>query len=418
MTKPTFYTILFCFWIVVVSLAYFLTLVTNTPSWIALVVCLAFAFVGLRHIPNFIGAVFASTKQKDTLGIAMLLMGLILTIYHANQVSDKYGHWDAWWFWNLRANFLTRKEHWILAFSGLQYGTMFTIPVPHSDYPPFLPLLIGFCWRTIGMQPAVIPYAWGMLAYLLIPTIIFIELRSRNIVIAAAVLILFATQEPLIKLGTSQTADIWIALFLLLAFISYHYCEQGQNGKLIVLSGAMFGAALWTKNEGLLLLLVFLAFYASSMWRKKILSKFFLGLSLPLVALILFKTVLAPLNDFFTDQQNIPWPYLVDWNRYVEIWVNTKEAVQLYFSYVPYLLMGYIILCLIDKHQVNRSMLALVSCFLLYLSIYIFSPHNIGWHVQTSIDRLILQLLPAMIWIIALRASRIQFKLMPLDKEL
>src|ERR1043165_4494447 len=56
----------------------------------------------------------------------LLVIGLLAIVYKSYLLEKKDGHWDAWWFWNLRANFLTRSDNWKLAFSGKQYGTMFT----------------------------------------------------------------------------------------------------------------------------------------------------------------------------------------------------------------------------------------------------------------------------------------------------
>jgi hypothetical protein len=354
-----------------------------------------------------------SAEKRDTPGLVMLMIGLILLVYQANQVSEKYGHFDAWWFWNVRANFLTSRDHWLLAFSAKQYGGTFTVPVAHSDYPPFLPLMVAFFWRTINMQAPVVPYAWSTIAYVLISTTLFVETRSRSLIVASIVLLLFATNTTLISLGTAQTADVWIALFLLLAYICYHHSEQANNSALILFSGAMFGAAAWTKNEGLLLLIVFLLFHFLSMWRRGLLGRFFLGLSLPLFALIGFKIFIAPANDFFANQQHFPWENLFDTSRYSEIFVKIKETIQYDYAYIPYLLIGYFFLCLFEKRRVDKSMLAILTCFLLYLSVYVFSPFNVGWHVQTSSGRLIFQLLPTTIWIIALRVSDRRFRLMP-----
>lgn len=414
MSRPIFYSVIFCFWLFSISVLYFVSLILNVPLWVNTTFICFLPIILIIYIPK----IHYIVSRQDKLAIVILCLGLIAMAYNQYSICEKYGHWDAWWFWNVRANFLTRSECWKLAFASDQYGTVFTIPVAHSDYPPFLPLIVAFCWRIIGMQASVVPYTVSVFAYILMSSILFLELSTRNIVIAAGALLLFITQESLVKLGTSQTADVWVSLLLLLAVICWHSYRKEQNKMLITLSGAMFGITLWVKNEGFILLTVFLVLHAATLLRTKTFYSFIKGLTLPLSSVILFKVLLAPKNDFIADHHGFPWRQIIEVNRYTEIWAITKEIVQLYFPFIPYLMAAYIVLCFSIRSKIDRLAIMLFACFMAFLFAYVLSPHNLGWHVRTSVDRLIFQLLPTLIWIVAVKASRFEFRLKTIDKSL
>jgi len=393
------------------SIVYLISLWLSLPVW-AILIGMSAVSLGLwKLIPAYPEFELTATRSERVWTAVLLIIGLAIIIYKAYSVEEKAGHWDAWWFWNMRANYLARPEHWRLAFSGNQYGTPFTVPVAHSDYPPFLPLITGFCWRLLSMQPAVLPFVWSMLALLLIPAVLFIELFPRNKVVAITALFFFTTQDYIIKLGTSQTADVWIALFLLLACISYHAFNVTRDKACILFLGAALGCCLWAKNEGVLLTGVFMAFTIPAIIRQRCLNKFIQGIAVPLLALVFFKMALAPPNDIIAAQDESIWVKISDLSRYRDVRRLTWDMVELYFPALPYLLAGYFIFCILEKKRPDRTIWIVLLGFMAYLSVYIVTPHNIGWHINTSVDRLVFHLFPALLWIISLRLTRVRFEL-------
>lgn len=288
---------------------------------------------------------------------------------------------------------------------------MFTVPLAHSDYPPFLPLLNGLCWRLMQMQPSVIPFGWSMFSLLLIASVLFLELYPRNRVIAIASLFFLTTQDHFIRIGTGQLADNWIALFLLLACISYHSFRQNRDPASAFWCGAMLGATLWTKNEGMILTAILLLFFIGDLIRYGGIRSFLAGIIIPLAALIWFKSALAPANDIVAAQSQWPWDKITDLSRYDDIRRQTWDMILLFFPAMPYLLTGYFVFCIFQKKKADPEIWALLLCAAAYLLVYLITPHNLGWHINTSADRLIFQLMPALLWIISRRICSVEFSL-------
>jgi hypothetical protein len=226
-----------------------------------------------------------------------------------------------------------------------------------------------------------------------------------------AALFFFTTQDYIVKVGTGQLADNWVALFLLLAYISYYSFRLNKDSRNIFWVGAMLGCSLWTKNEGIILIVIFLLFTIPDLLRHKCLGKLFLGMALPLTAFTLFKIFIAPSNDILAAQEHLPWDKIRDLSRYSEVRRLTWIAIEMYYQAIPYLVIGYFIYCIIEKRKPDVEIWMIILCFVAYLSVYIITPHNIGWHISTSVDRLVFQLIPTLIWIIATRLSVIEIKL-------
>ena len=90
------------------------------------------------------------------------------------------------------------------------------------------------------------------------------RLRSRSQGLLAGLVLIGLVS--FLQRGTLQYADVPLAFFILsavLLLVLYDASERPQRG-LLVLSGLAAGLAAWTKNEGLLLLLVLPAALAPS----------------------------------------------------------------------------------------------------------------------------------------------------------
>jgi hypothetical protein len=48
-------------------------------------------------------------------------------------------------------------------------------------------------------------------------------------------------------------------------------------------------------------------------------------------------------------------------------------------------------------------LLAVLLIFLGYLVIYVITPYDLNWHLSTSLDRLILQIFPAVVYLVIKR---------------
>jgi hypothetical protein len=396
--RNIFHVIALYYLLMILSVIYLVGLTLAFPFWL-IVLLVSIVVVSLLKWYRPALNLVPEKGRFDWFPAIVLAAILAIVIYKAYPLEEKYGIWDAWWFWDVRANFLSGQSTWRAAFSAEQYGTPFTVPVAHSDYPPFLPLVIGSVWRALGMQSAAIPFAFSMLSLLLIPASIFWALYPENKIIAIVMALFFTTQPHCILLACSQTADGLIALFTLLSGISWHYFRKTGNKQCIVLTGAMLGLSLWTKNEGMIITFLFVVFMLPSLLRSARWKYFLLGIAVPMMAFIVFKLCLAPPNDLYADQSGVPWDKIKDFSRYSQILTLTWDQIRLYFPAIPYLAAAYLLLCLLKRSRPDRLMWMILACLAAYLAVFVITPHNLEWHVNSSVNRLIFQLIPSFIWL-------------------
>jgi hypothetical protein len=199
--------------------------------------------------------------------LALALAGgvfLTLAAMAAMAESNRHGMWDAWAIWNIRAKFLAGPgETWRNAVSPLLTRT-------HPDYPLLLSGFIGRAWKVSGDYDAAVPVATAFLFFgaslaLLVSSLAM--LRSLSLALLAGLVML--TNVAYMGQPMAQYADVPLGYYYLasivLVFLAWS-SEEGLKRALLVLAGLSAGMAGWTKNEGLLFLLVMAASYALAEW--------------------------------------------------------------------------------------------------------------------------------------------------------
>jgi len=188
------------------------------------------------------------------------------------------------------------------------------------------------------------------------------------------------------------------------------------------LVGFFIGAALWTKNEGFAF---FMAIIVSEVinvlssphgFSAQIKRWLFISYGcLPfIVSVILLKTTLAPSNDLIIGTTiNEIINKIFDPARFMMIGNHFFKQIIAPWSFrVPLvlLLIFYLLTVGLDKNKVlNRGIkmfgmrLGLTASF--YFVVYLITPRPLEWHLNSSVDRLFMQLLPSFILFIFLAAK-------------
>ena len=176
------------------------------------------------------------------------------------------------------------------------------------------------------------------------------------------------------------------------------------------------GLACWTKNEGILFLVSvfagrFVVCTALKGWKEnfKQIVFFLLGLSPFLILLIYFK-LQAPFNDIVYGSYNkmiYTLLQLVDSSRYLHILSQFMEKGFFFHQFIitpiPILLVYLILLgakieeC--DKAFLLFAAICLIMMLMGYFFIYVITPRDLDWHLRTSLDRLLLHLWPALLFL-------------------
>jgi hypothetical protein len=340
-------------------------------------------------------------------------------------LKEPHGRWDAWLIWNMHARFIFRGgDHWRDAFaSGLDWS--------HWDYPLLLPLVIARSWTYLGGEslpvPAVMAFIFTFLTIgLLCSSLCLLRSGSQGYL---AAMILMGTPF-FITLGASQFADLPLAFFILTTLVLLLFPARSAAGSpgALILAGIAAALCAWTKNEGLLFLLVATAglfgitLHAGG-WKQAFRqTAAFLAGALPVLLIVIyFKLRLAPANDLMAGfTRDALSGKLIDWGRYEAIvraffitgisftqgLVDVRVGMHLKPGAVSIILLAvYLLFAGIRIDKGDRPFLLQTGAILLtmlagYFFIYVTTPLDLTYHLITSLNRLFLQLWPSVILLV------------------
>lgn len=368
-----------------ISTLYFLMLVPGLPLFVIAPVIVA----ALVLLYRWVNREYQPPVQNSIWRMAILAIALVMIADNADGLVEKHGQWDAWAIWNLHAHYLADPVYWKNMFQNLDHA--------HPDYPLALPATIAFFSRLAGGFHMLIPYTLHVLTMLCIPVFIYTELYRKSLLVASLMLLLFINNDMFITQGVSQMADTMLAFFFLAAFVCFDYATEHRQ--MVILSSAFLGMCMWTKNEGIMLALVFILFHARVFfleWRRTL-----YGIALPIIALLVFKLGYTPANDLVSRQSAETFNNITDWSRYEQIYRSWMDTINQHYKTLKYLVVLYLFYCLMRRKLPDSRLLLILTCLAGYFMIYIFSYQDLEWHLFTSAHRLLHQLMPALVYVFA-----------------
>jgi hypothetical protein len=330
--------------------------------------------------------------------ISIITLGLMA-------LQSPYGGHDALGIWNLRARILLNGQSpWLRDLTTLGQ---------HPDYPLLLPSLVARSWSYFGSSAWWIPFlVQGLFVYsaILGLTAVLANLRGARLGVLAGWVLLgtpFFLRE-----SAGLQGDVTVAYYFLtaLTFIGLKECRYPGGIGLEAAAGLTAGLAAWTKNEGLLFLVVLLIIRVSMLYRRSGLKAavhslwaLTVGMLPVLVLLVHFKLHIAPVNDLVSGQNvQATVSRILRLSRYGQIsaaFFNGMLALDRWQIY-PLLLAAYLAVAGITRRPVNRfaglTVLAVVFIVLCgFFCVYVVTPHDLHWHLRTALHRLLLQVWPA-----------------------
>jgi hypothetical protein len=404
-----------CLWVLTASSA---TLVLTDLAVLGGLAAALFYFkitVPSRSAPKPTRYVRAEPVQSVTMQWALptaFCLALVPAIYAflSSFYNHPHGQWDAWMAWNLRARFFVRAgEHWRDAFAGLFLGA-------NPEYPVLLPSIIARSWRYAGQETELGPVLVAALFTFASVGLIYSSLsvlRSKGQGLIAGLLL--AGTPFFIQHGTAQYADVPIAFFFLatIVLLCLHDRVSPPRGGLLFLMGMTAGFAAWTKNEGLLFLVSLIVATAAVRVPKDGIraylrhqSAFAVGLLVALPIALYVKLHLAP-PDPMLDWRRSILHKLIEWPRYWQI-LKAFGHESLRFGNWPIevtpILAFYSLLLGIEVEQRRRrstiiSMGTLGLTLAGYFGVYLTTRYDLAWHLQSSLQRVLLQLWPSAVFL-------------------
>lgn len=345
---------------------------------------------------------FKVFKGKTLLWAVVLCAGVCLSVlnFWVYSASLPHGYYDAWAIWNLDAR--------LIYGSGSQW--LHSLPVAasgaHPDYPLLVPSNVAVGWLIAGSNSTRFPFIFSLLFMLSLLGLIFSSIFiARDFGQGALAATLVASLPGLAYLGASQYADIELAYFFLAVGILLYLHRVKSQPVLLILAGFFSGLAGWTKNEGQMFILVSLlvCLFLSLRDKKNHLPSFLAGLLFPLLAIILFKTLMPP-SDLFVDKARSV-QQLFDISRYQLILSYIGKQILSFGGWPVSFFLTLLLYSLVVRlrpFRATREHWLPFSLFLLqaigYFVIYLITPYDLTWHLITSLERLMFHILPLMIF--------------------
>jgi hypothetical protein len=421
----------------ITSCVYFISLVLHPSGYIFMMIETALMFVLIivtcllsktgyfKRKQGFFSEAFTTFKFRQLIPITFYgaLVASIISMVMAS-LKEPHGKWDAWLIWNLHARFIHRGgDYWRDFFSsGLDWS--------HLDYPLLIPLSIARGWKYIGGESLVVPLFFSILFTLMTIGLICSSLsilRSKSQGYLSGLVLMGS--PFFVVLGASQTADVPLSFFLLATLVAFVFYDRFYDhyDPVLIMAGIAAGLSAWTKNEGLLFLIVvmmtrFLTVTYDKGWKAsaKQTMWFIMGLLPVLMIVIYFKTNLAPATDLFSGQTSQEMiSKLFDFQRYYQVLITylllgisfTQGVIDIRtgIRFDPgvaniILLSVYVILVGMridrkDKLNILNGWMILLFILAGYFFIYVISPHDLKWHLPTSLNRLLIQLWPSTVFL-------------------
>jgi hypothetical protein len=323
-------------------------------------------------------------------GLFLVLLVLAAWLNYL-EFSVPWGEWDGWAIWNPHARFLYFTDRWRMLFSGEYSGS-------HPDYPLMLPSLIAMFWKAAGNMHFMVPVIIGALPLAGIMVLLFSACKDLHAGIFAAVII--AVDNHFIAQAASQYADVLLAFFCLLTVVMISMMEDAGAGKakLPFFLGFVAASCIWVKNEGMVFFIIS-SLCSFALFRKEpgFLWKYASGFIPVLLTWVVFKLFLAPPNDLVSGLSFKTIHKILDPGRYVILAASLARVVLTEYLLLPTVLF----FLLVRWRSLPGSVFMIGATFLVYLAAYVVTPHDLKWHLETSLNRLILHLYPAVLFIFA-----------------
>lgn len=332
------------------------------------------------------------------LALAAIAVALALFAEHSLRFPD--GDWDAWAMWNVKARFL---------FHGAPRAAL-SPHLPHADYPLLVPSGVAQLWSLAGSDARKLAALHALLwAALGAGAAAWGAARLRGATTGWLVAGLLASTPWWVVLAWNQYADLPLGACLAASVALLAVAAEQESPDLLPLAGAFAGLGLLAKNEGALAFAGLLLGLLSVRPRARGLAAF--GLAAAPFALLFWagKAATPAQNDLVAAAGWGSLARLVAGERWAVLGQEGWALLRDLRSWGPMLFAAAVAVPLALRAPAARaarpSAVCLITCAAGYLAVLLTTPHDLRWHVQTTLDRLLGQLWPTLALWLALRLA-------------
>ncbi len=340
----------------------------------------------------------ATLAARVALGAALAVAAVTFVRYH---FDDPLGQFDAKAIWNVRALLLFRAEESLEPiFAQLRYG--------HPSYPLLLPAGLAGQFALMGGDGVVLPAVQGVVFTAGVTAAVWAGIRllggGSSAAWGAAIVLSTPTTQ---RWGFGQCADVPLAYLLAITGVglALQLSDSRRHWWPAWLAGFSLGLLPWTKNEGVLLGALLAAAWLAARARlpsaaRPAVAPVALGALPGVLSLVAFKALWAPKDEISMFASGAigraldpeRWSVVAraffgelspaghaEWGL---TWAATLVAAILgwraWRRRPPMTFLGF----------------ALLGAWGTWFGIYLGTVHDPLWHLESSLDRLLLQLLP------------------------
>ncbi len=333
--------------------------------------------------------------------------------------------WDAWFIWFLkgRAFFVDRTVS-----NGFLTNSLYAYD--HPEYPLLIPLSIAWVYTAIGhVSETAAKVIFPLQFYSMLAVFYYFTRRlwgrSAGLIFTALLsltpIVLIHSGGFPVKIGVLYAgdfvgyADLTIAMYFLSACAFFYlYTQEGRTPQ-VILSGLFLALGAWTKNEGLafaalgfLGILIYLMTGKKGWWLKAAVIAAILMLFI--APWSVYKMGLG-LRSEYTGNMGLS----VFFGNIGRLRLVTARMVEYMFGYVAlynFTWWLYGASFIFNLRGLARKPLLILNAMLLsqlvvYALIYVISPNEINWLIQTSLDRVLLHLTPLSMLIAAVNMKEV-----------
>lgn len=343
--------------------------------------------------------------------ISMLLVG----IYLLNSILHPIWGWDAVAFWAFKARLFFFDQHVDPASPALR-AVPHILAVRNQEYPPLFPLMLASTYVFSGRVNESLGNAINLVSLLaVLPTLLSALRQLLGIRLAAALGFLFVALPAAYPIFIDGIylgyADYIEACWILLALLYLQMGSLSDNTADVLAVACAAGAAL-TKDEGtplLVFLVGVLIVRRACQWRRNRAMPpvwqvaIAAACVLPVIIWHFTWSLTGTITPMMLNQHPLSVLPLLPSRALTIVRITASFASRTNTDYWMALTLP---LCLVllaaNRFRTGAGVALLVFLQLLaYVAVYLFTPIDIVQHLEASVDRIILQLAPALILLVA-----------------